>query len=93
MTRVYDPKVLKKLQQTELGILKDFLQVCEENGLTCFGLAGTALGAIRHGGFIPWDGDVDVMLDRTNYEKFRAVSGELGEDYFFQSKETETAEN
>ena len=55
----YDPKILRKLQGCELDILKDFIKICEENNLTYFGFAGTAIGAIRHGGFIPWYDDID----------------------------------
>lgn len=66
----YDPATLKRLQQTELGILKDFAELCEENNIDYFGMGGTAIGAIRHGGFIPWDDDIDVGLTRENYDRF-----------------------
>lgn len=69
MIREYDSKTLKKVQSAELSILKDFVRVCEENGIKYFGLAGTGLGALRHGGFIPWDDDIDVGLLRADYEK------------------------
>ena len=49
----YDEATLKKVQQTELGILKDFIKVCDENNLTWFGDAGSGIGALRHKGFIP----------------------------------------
>ena len=54
----YDEATLKKVQQMELAILKDFIQICTENNLSYFGLAGTGIGAIRHKGFIPWDDDI-----------------------------------
>ena len=50
----YDEATLKKVQQTELGILKDFIKVCDENNLTWFGDAGSGIGALRHKGYIPW---------------------------------------
>lgn len=65
----YDEATLKKVQQTELGILKDFIKVCDENNLTWFGDAGSGIGALRHKGFIPWDDDMDIMLTRDNYDK------------------------
>ena len=63
----YDEATLKKVQQMELAILKDFIQICTENNLSYFGLAGTGIGAIRHKGFIPWDDDIDVGLPRKDY--------------------------
>ena len=65
----YDNETLKKLQKFELGILADFVRVCEENNLTYFGFAGTGIGALRHGGFIPWDDDIDVAMPRKDYQK------------------------
>ena len=46
--------------------LKDF---CEEHGLLVYFCGGCCIGALRHGGFIPWDDDVDVMMPRDDYEK------------------------
>ena len=48
----YDEATLKKVQQTEMEILRDFIKVCDENNLTWFGDAGSGIGAIRHKGFI-----------------------------------------
>ncbi len=67
--REYDSETLKKVQSLELSVLKDFIKVCEENDLTYFGMAGTGIGALRHGGFIPWDDDIDIVLFREDYEK------------------------
>ena len=65
----YDPAELKKVQEYELSILKDFIKICEENNLTYFGIAGTGIGSLRHGGFIPWDDDIDVGILRNDFEK------------------------
>ena len=77
----YDEATLKKVQQTELGILKDFIKVCDENNLTWFGDAGSGIGALRHKGFIPWDDDVDIMMTRKQYEKFLEHVAELDKKY------------
>ena len=72
--REYDEKTLKKLQKTELEILKDFDELCRENGLSYFGGGGTAIGAVRHKGMIPWDDDIDVGLVRKDYVKFLRIA-------------------
>ena len=71
--RAYDDATLKRLQQTELGILKDFAEVCRKNEISFFISGGTAIGALRHGGFIPWDDDIDVCLPRQDYDRLIEV--------------------
>lgn len=70
MPKFYDPETLHKLQQVELDILRDFMELCDRHGLTYFGIAGTGIGAKRHGGFIPWDDDIDVAMPRNDFERF-----------------------
>lgn len=60
---------LGKLHETLLEILDYVVSVCEENGLQYVLVYGTALGAYRHKGFIPWDDDLDIALPRKDYEK------------------------
>lgn len=61
---------LRRLQLVLVGIVDDIVSVCEENGLTYVLGGGSALGARRHGGFIPWDDDVDLNFTRASYERF-----------------------
>ncbi len=53
-----------------LEMLKDFHSFCVKNNISYSLTGGSLLGAVRHNGFIPWDDDVDVILDRENYNKF-----------------------
>ncbi|MBQ8740372.1 MAG: LicD family protein, partial [Clostridia bacterium] len=73
LSKPYEPEVLKRLQQCELEILTDFIKICKENNITYFGLAGTGIGALRHGGFIPWDDDIDIGLLYDDYIKLLDV--------------------
>lgn len=61
---------LKKLQTVLLGILADIDSFCKENDIQYFLGGGSALGAVRHSGFIPWDDDMDINMTRENYDKF-----------------------
>lgn len=61
---------LKQIQQVQLTIMDDIHRVCVEHGLKYYMIGGTALGAIRHKGFIPWDPDIDIAMPRDDYEKF-----------------------
>lgn len=64
---------VRDIQNKMLEILVYFHQFCEQNGLTYTLCGGTALGAVRHKGFIPWDDDVDVFMLREDYEKLQEL--------------------
>ena len=61
---------LRHLQLVLLNMLKDVDELCRKHNVEYFLAYGSALGAIRHKGFIPWDDDIDIMLDSVNYAKF-----------------------
>lgn len=63
----------KKLQCVQMEIMDEVHRVCCENGIAYYIIGGTALGAVRHGGFIPWDMDIDIAMPRADYERFAEV--------------------
>lgn len=85
----YNDETLHKIQELELMILKDFIAICEENNLEYFIYGGSALGAVRHGGFIPWDDDIDIIMFRKDYEKFKEITlAKPNEKYDFLTSKT-----
>ena len=63
-----------------LKLLKEIDSICRDNGITYYTTGGTAIGAIRHEGFIPWDDDIDVYMTRSNWEKFHDIMKETPPD-------------
>jgi len=61
---------MTELQQVEFDLFRIFAETCEKLNLNYFLVCGSALGAKRHGGFIPWDDDLDVGMYREDYNKF-----------------------
>lgn len=81
-----DQKTLRRAQLVELEILKEVKRVCDKYGIHYWLDSGTLLGAVRHGGFIPWDDDLDIGMLRKDYERFTEIAPkELGEKYVFQN--------
>ena len=72
----YSPEVLKQLQNVEVDMLEIFVRICEKYDIKYFAIYGTAIGCIRHQGFIPWDDDIDVGMLWEDYKKLRAVPKE-----------------
>lgn len=80
---------IKIIQGKISSILKEFINICEENNLTYYALGGTLLGAVRHKGFIPWDDDIDIGMPREDYEKFKKLAPNvLPSTYKFLSEDT-----
>lgn len=75
---------LRKLQLIQLEMLTEVDRICRKCNIKYNIIAGTLLGAVRHGGYIPWDDDADVALLRPEYEKFReACKTELDKSRFY----------
>ena len=83
---------IKELQAVALEILLEFDKLCRNKDIPYFLDCGTVLGAVRHGGFIPWDDDIDVGMLRKDYERFLAIAQhELPEFLVLQNYQTEKA--
>lgn len=79
-----DNETLRKIQLIQLEMLVEVDRICRKCGIKYNIIAGTLLGAVRHGGYIPWDDDADVAMLRQEYQKFRtAVKTELDSSRFY----------
>ncbi len=73
---------IKRVHEVLLEIYDDLFSYCERHSLKLIAGGGTALGAIRHNGFIPWDDDMDLNLTREDYQEFiKYFDKELGGKY------------
>lgn len=79
---------LRRLQLTQLEILKVIDGICKQNGIAYSLYAGSLLGAVRHQAFIPWDDDLDICMKRADYDQFLKVWNTISpEGYVLQNKE------
>lgn len=81
---------LKSMQNAQLEIFKQFYTVCQKNDIPVFLAYGTAIGAERHKGFIPWDDDIDVYIFQEDRERLKeACKRELPDNLFYQAVDTD----
>ena len=70
----YVPTQVKIAWAASLDVLSEIDRICQKHGITYFADWGTILGAVRHGGFVPWDDDLDICMLRADYNRFREVA-------------------
>lgn len=82
---------LREQQMLQLTILKEIDKVCRDNNIQYYLMYGTLIGAVRHGGFIPWDDDIDIVMMREDYDKFvkACENGALSDSYVIQNRDTD----
>ncbi len=80
-------EIRNQIQQTLLEMYDDLKEMCDANGITLYLGGGTAIGALRHQGFIPWDDDLDLNISRKDYKKLKELFGhsKLNENYILNA--------
>lgn len=86
----YKESDLARLKEYLLKIINEVIRICKEENINYFVIGGTALGAVRHAGFIPWDDDFDIGMMRKDYEHFLKIAPQkLSSSFFLQHYSTE----
>lgn len=81
---------IKKVWAISIDLLQSLKAVCDKYNLSFFAIGGTAIGTVRHKGFIPWDDDIDVAMPREDYNKLlKIASAEFKDPYFLQTPKTD----
>ena len=65
---------LQIIKSAELRIVNEINQICLRNNIKYSMIGGTLIGAVRHHGFIPWDDDIDLMMERSEYKRFLNIA-------------------
>ncbi len=89
---IYNPKgsTLRKAQLRMIDILIEVDKICRLHDIPYWIEAGTLLGAVRHGGFIPWDDDLDISVLSSDYKRLRAfLEKELPDNYVIQDAKSD----
>lgn len=82
-------KSICDVQTRILDVMKYIDALCRKNGIVYYIMGGTALGAVRHGGFIPWDDDLDIFMTPKEYAKFKnAMEQDANPKFMLQEWQT-----
>lgn len=80
---------IKEVQKRILLILIEVDRICRKHNIKYSLEGGTLLGAIKYKGFVPWDDDIDIVMERSEYERFLEIcKTELSKDFFLQNNRT-----
>lgn len=74
-------EIITQYKKKICGVAKAFDAFCSNHSLRYFAIGGTAIGALRHKGIIPWDDDIDFVMPRPDYERFLQITNELQPEY------------
>ena len=86
----YKQQQLRRCQLKQLIILEEIDRICRKHHIDYWLDGGTLLGAVRHGGFIPWDDDIDIAMRKEDLERFVSIApSELREGLFLQTPQNE----
>ena len=85
----YVPGIMKRAWAGKMELLSEIDKICKKWDISYYASYGTLLGAVRHKGFIPWDDDIDIMMQRPDFERFsQVIKDELKEGMYYISMET-----
>ncbi len=85
---------VRDLQLQILSIMKEIDRICRKNNIKYCLIAGSALGICNYKGFIPWDDDMDIAIDISDWDKFiEVMKNDLSSEFYFDSYETDKLYN
>lgn len=78
---MHEIKDISEIRELQMQVLDRIHEFCQQHQLTYFLSSGTLLGAVRHGGYIPWDDDIDIYMPRESFDQFQELFNQKNERY------------